>query len=84
MQVGTQFSGTVAAGATQRWYTSGWPQASHVVWYVVSTTPQAGAPQIEWDVEVERASEADITYWITVRNLTAIDVNFDLRYAILN
>ena len=84
MQVGTQSSGTVAAGATQRWYTFGWPQTSHVVWYVVPTTPQAGAPEIEWDVEVERTSEADVTYWITVRNLTAIDVNVDLRYAILN
>jgi len=84
MQVGTQFNGTVAAGATQRWYTFNWAQEAHVVWYVVPTTPQAGAPQIEWDVEVERASDADITYWITVRNLTSSDVNVEARYAILN
>jgi len=84
MQVGTQFNGTVPAGSTSRWYTFDWPQTSHVVWYVVPTTPQAGAPQIEWDVEVERASDVNITYWIIVRNLTASDVNVEARYAILN
>jgi len=52
--------------------------------YVVPTTPQPRAPQIEWDTKVERASNANITYWITVRNLTSSDVNIEARFAILN
>ncbi|MBK9488568.1 MAG: hypothetical protein IPO07_07100 [Haliscomenobacter sp.] len=33
---------------------------------------------------VERANATQTTYWITVKNLTNFDVQFDLRYAILN
>ena len=51
MRVGVQFTGSVAAGRTHRWYTWGWPAHWHVVWYVVPTSPRRGAPQIEWDVE---------------------------------
>jgi hypothetical protein len=52
MQVGTQFTGTVAAGGTGRWFTHSWSPAQHVVWTVVPTTPGPGAAQIEWDVQV--------------------------------
>jgi glycyl-tRNA synthetase alpha subunit len=55
-----------------------------VIWTVVSTTPVVGAPQVEWDVAVERATTTDITYWITIRNLTSAPVNIEARYAIAN
>jgi len=50
----------------------------------VSTTPVVGAPQIEWDVAVERATSANVTYWITIRNITGSAVNIEARYAIMN
>lgn len=84
MSVGVQFTGTVAANATQKWFTHSWPQQLHVEWNVVPTSPVPGAPQLEWDVEVERATAANITYWISVRNLTAAPVNFEARYAVMS
>jgi len=84
MRVGVQFTGTLAAGQTQRWFTFNWPQQWHVVWYVVPTSPRSGAPQIEWSVEVERGSSTNITYWITIKNLTPVSVNIEARYAVLN
>ena len=54
------------------------------MWYVVPTSPRSGAPQIEWEVDVERASSTHITYWITIRNLTSESVNIEARYAVLN
>ncbi|QZZ20026.1 hypothetical protein J5X98_22470 [Leptothermofonsia sichuanensis E412] len=84
MTVGVQFTGTLPAGATRRWFTHSWPQGRHVVWYVVPTSPQVGGAQIEWDVAVERASAANLTYWVTIKNLTSNPVNIEARYAILN
>jgi hypothetical protein len=84
MTVGVQFTGTVPANQTVRWFTFNWPQQWHVEWNVVPTSPQIGAPQIDWDVSVERANPNNITYWISVRNLTANPVNIEGRYAILN
>lgn len=84
MQVGVQFTGTVAPNASQRWFTFNWNATKQVVWNVVSTSPRPGAPQVEWIVDVERASATAITYWITIRNLTNQPVNIEARYAILN
>ena len=84
MIVGTQFTGSVGPGATQRWFTFNWPASWDVVWTVVPTSPNIGAPQVEWDVSVERATSADITYWISIHNLTSIPVDIEARYAIMN
>ena len=84
MRTGVQWIGTVAAGATGRWFTWGWPAAQHVVWYMMPTSPQSGAPQLEWEVAVERANSTQCTYWITVRNLTSNVVTFEGRYAVLS
>jgi hypothetical protein len=43
-----------------------------------------GAPQIDWDIAVERADAAQSTYWITVKNVSAGTVNFEARYAVLS
>jgi len=80
---GVQFTGTVPANASRRWFTFNWPAHWHVEWNVVPTSPRSGAPQVEWSVAVERASDSHITYWITIKNLTAEEVNIEARYAVL-
>ena len=84
MWTGVQWQGTIPAGATKRWFTWGWPTAWHVVWYLMPTSPQAGAPELEWDVAVERANGSQCTYWITVHNLTPQNVTFEGRFAVLS
>jgi hypothetical protein len=80
-----QFTGVVAAGATQRWFTFNWPQTWHVEWNVVPTSVSLGTgAQIDWDVEVERGAAGFLTYWVVIKNLTANPVNIEARYAVLN
>ena len=80
----TQWTGQLAANETRRWFTWGWPATWHVVWTVMPTTPRAGAPQVSWVVQVERAGAEHVTYWVTVRNLTPDPVSFEGRYVILS
>jgi hypothetical protein len=82
MITGVQFTGTLAANQTQRWFTFNWNSASHVVWYMMPTSTQS-APEVNWSVAVQRADASHCTYWITVTNLTATTVRFEGRYAIL-
>jgi hypothetical protein len=82
--VGTQWTGTIAANATQNWFTFNWPAAWHMVWTVMPTTVRPGAPELGFDVRVERANAEFATYWIQVRNLTPVPVAFEGRYAILS
>ena len=80
---GVQFTGTVPANSSRRWFTFNWPAHWHVEWNVVPTSPRSGAPQVNWSVAVERASDSHITYWITIGNLTSEEVNIEARYAVL-
>lgn len=84
MWTNVQFNGTLAPGASNRWFTWGWPASWHVVWYLMPTSPQVGAPQIDWDINVERANATQVTYWITAKNLTGSTLTFEGRYAVLN
>ena len=84
MRVGVQFTGTIPAGQTRRWFTFNWPADWHVVWYVVPTSPILGAPAVQWDVQVERASPTAITYWVSITNVASSPVNIEARYAVLN
>ena len=84
MRTGVQWTGSIAPSAVHRWFTWGWPADLHIVWYVMPTTPRSGAPELEWDVSVERATSNQTTYWITVRNLTSVAVNFEGRYAVFS
>jgi len=83
MWTNVQFTGSLGPGATKRWFTYAWPVAWHVVWYMMPTTPKPGGPQIDWDVEVERANATQCTYWLTVKNLTSDPLTFEGRYAVL-
>ena len=84
MRTGTQFTGTLAAGASKTWFTHSWPTAWHVVWTVVPTTVGAGTtPQISWDVAVQRASATGLTYWLTVKNASTAEVGIEARYEVI-
>jgi hypothetical protein len=80
---GVQFTGTVPAGATMRWFTFRWPEYLHVRWRVVPVTVAPGAAEVSARTQIERASGAYLTYWITVRNLTSRPVDIEGRYTIL-
>lgn len=84
MRTGVQWRGTLGPNATGRWFTHGWPTPWHVVWYMMPTSPRSGAPQVDWDVAVERANATRCTYWITVKNLTSSTVTFEGRFAIFS
>jgi hypothetical protein len=51
---------------------------------VVPTTPGPGAAQVEWDVQVQRASATALTYYLTIRNLSAAEVGIEARFAVLD
>jgi hypothetical protein len=78
-----QFTGSLSANQTKRWFTFGWPAHWHVYWTVVPTIPRVGVRQIKWKVQVERASDSTITYWIEITNLTSSSVNIEGRFAVL-
>ena len=81
---GVQFQGSVAAGATRRWFTHSWPAAWYVVWTVVPTAPVIDGPaQIEWTVQVTRQSGGLLKYFLAIRNLTAGQVDIEARYDVL-
>jgi hypothetical protein len=84
MRTGVQFTGTLAPSASGRWFTFGWPATWQVIWYMMPTSPQPGAPELDWDIGVERADAANVTYWITVVNRTGASINFEGRFAVLN
>jgi hypothetical protein len=81
---GQQFTGSLTANQTQRFYTFNWPATWHVVWTVMPTTVNTANAQITSTVQVQRASAEFVTYWIEVQNLTANTVAFQGRFCILS
>lgn len=84
MWTGVQFTGSLNAGASGRWFTFNWPTTWHVAWYMMPTTVRNGAPELDWSVAVERADDTHATYWITVNNRTNVPITFEGRFAVLN
>jgi len=84
MTTGVQFTGSLTANQTQRWFTFNWSPTSHIVWYVMPTTPNTTGAEISSSVAVQRADAGHVTYWITVTNLTNTPITFEGRYAVLN
>ena len=84
MWTNVQFTGTLGPGASGRWFTYNWDPSWHVVWYMMPTTVKNGAPELDWDVAVERADATHVTYWITVTNRTAVPISFEGRFAVLS
>ena len=81
---GIQWRGSINAHQSKRWFTFNWPATWHVIWSIMPTTVKSGAPQVSWNVQVERANAEYATYWITVKNLTSYTVSFEGRYCILS
>ena len=81
---GVQFTGTVPANSTARWFTFNWPATWHVIWTVMPTAPFATNAQITLTVQVQRASAEFVTYWLSVQNLTGAPVTFEGRFCILS
>ena len=79
-----QFTATLAANATGRWFTHSWPFHWFVVWTVVPTSPAVDGPaQLQWTVRTTRQAERLIKYHISVQNLGAAAVSFAARYEVL-
>jgi subtilisin family serine protease len=82
--VGVQFTGTVAANATARWFTHSWPDHWHVIWTVVPTAPAIDGPaQIEFSVKTTRQAFGLIKYFIDIKNLQNYPVTIEARYCVL-
>lgn len=81
---GVQWTGSLAAHATGRWFTFNWPATWHVIWTAMPTSPATGSPQVKFKTQVERADAEHVTYWITVRNLTSRPVTFEGRFCVLS
>lgn len=85
MQFGVQFNGNVPGNATRRWSTHRWSEAFNVIWEMVPTNPAGSGPaQLEWKVQNMRQPGSLVTWFIEVKNLTGVPVDFQARYAILN
>ena len=82
---GTQFTGTLAPGQTQTWFTHSWNANWNVVWMCFPTSPVVDGPaQIEWTIRNTRQAANLVKWFITARNLTGSNLTFQARYAILN
>lgn len=85
MIFGTQFTGNVPAGQTRRWFTHSWNASWNVAWVMVPTNPPVDGPaQIEWKVQNTRQAPNLVKWFIEVKNVTNVPVDFQARYAILN
>lgn len=85
ISLGTQFTGNLAAGQTQTWFTHSWNANWNVVWMCTPTAPVVdGNAQIEWTIRNTRQAANLVKWFITAKNLTGGPVSFQARYAILN
>ncbi|MFF0943327.1 M12 family metallopeptidase [Kocuria sp. CPCC 205300] len=81
---GTQYSTTVAANGTLRFFTHSWPGYWFVVWTVVPRSPAVDGPaQVEWKIQATRQTDRLIKYFVEIRNLQAYPVTVDARYDVL-
>ncbi|MFB9967935.1 M12 family metallopeptidase [Sinosporangium siamense] len=81
---GTQFVGTVPAGATWTWFTHSWPSHWFVQWVTVPTSPVVdGDRQIELTVRTTRQAERLVKYFLSIQNHGPSSVTFEARYEVL-
>jgi hypothetical protein len=79
---GTQFSGTgLGAGASQTWFTFGWPATWHVLWRIVPTTTNGKVALVEQSIE--RAVDGTYTYWLVVKNTGTVTTNYTAQYDVV-
>jgi hypothetical protein len=76
---GTQFTGTIDPGQSQRWFTFNWPRSFVAHWSVRPTTTQG---RVTWSEEIEQAANGTLTYWLVIRNIGAVRTSFEAKYLI--
>lgn len=77
---GTQLLGVVQAMDARRWITGEWPVDVVVHWTIV---PSPVGARVEWSIVTERQAEAQLRYYILVRNLGDVPATVEVRYVIL-
>lgn len=80
---GVQFRTTLPPHASQLWFTYNWPVLWDVVWTVVPNNVGGPQGQVSWSVSVQKGQGGNLTYWITITNLTASNVDCEARYTVL-
>jgi hypothetical protein len=80
---GVQFRGTIGPNSSATWYTFDWPVLWYVLWNVVPTNVYGPGPQVQWNVQVQKTSGDYLTYWITITNLTPVNVDVEARFTIV-
>ena len=81
---GVQFTRTIPANSTQRFFTHSWPFFWFVVWTVMPTGPAIDGPaQIEWKVQVTRQTDALLKYFLEIKNVSPNAVTVEARYNVL-
>lgn len=81
---GVQFTGSVPANSSRRWFTHSWPAHWYVMWTMIPTAPVIdGDAQLEWKVQVNRQSGGLLKYFLEVRNLTGGSISFQARFDVL-
>src|SRR5437773_11241503 len=80
--VGVQFTGTVPAHQTRRWFTFRWPAHWHVVWTVVPT-PTKVAAQKTWSSGGVGGEEAYYMKYWTITNMISEEEGSIERHDVL-
>ncbi len=80
---GVQFTGTVPANSSGRWFTFNWPAWWQTHWTVMPTSISAAGAQISVSAAAQRTAGAYVTHWLTVSNQTNVPVTFEGRYEVL-
>lgn len=75
---GTQFTGTLQPGQTQKWFTFNWSPTWVIKWSIRPTT--AGG-KLTWSEEIERGGNNTFTYWLTITNTGPAATDFEARFA---
>jgi len=80
---GVQFRTTLPPHASQLWFTYNWPVLWDVVWTVVPNNIGGPQGQVTSSVAIQKAQGGNLTYWITITNLTGSNVDCEARYTVL-
>jgi len=80
---GVQFRATLAPHATQLWFTYNWPVLWTVAWTAVPTNLGGPHGQVQSSVAIQKGQGGNLTYWITLTNLTGAAVDCEARYTVL-
>jgi hypothetical protein len=77
---GAQLLGTIPPWDSRRWITADWPIEAALVWNII---PSPASTRVEWNVVTERQGDAQLRYYICVRNLSDRETTVEARYVML-